>query len=335
MTKTRNMRISCRSLAAVLAASMAMPGLAGAQSAWPAAKPVTMIVPFAAGGPTDVIARRYAEFISRDIGQSVVVENVAGAGGTTGSARAAKAAPDGYTIQIGQAGTHVSAVGLYKKLPYDPVNDYEHLGLAGDLPQVLIVKKDLPVNSFKAFVDYIKTNGEKMNIGTAGPGSSSHMGASMLNLRLGSKAALVQYRGTGPAMNDLVAGQIEAMVEVSLTATPQIQAGTVKPLAVFRTARVASLPNVPSTDEFGVPGLDFAVWAGFLAPKGTPKDIVDKLNASIRKANADKNLRDSMTPLGVEAPDDANNTPAGFRDFVKAEIDPWVPLMRSAGMQLN
>ena len=335
MTKICNRRINRRSLAAVLAASIAMPGLASAQGAWPTAKPVTLIVPFAAGGPTDAIARRYAEFIGRDIGQSIVVENVAGAGGTTGSTRAAKAAPDGYTFQIGQAGTHVSAVGLYKKLGYDPVTDYEHLGLAGDLPQVLIVKKDLPVNSFKEFVDYIKANGAKMNIGTAGPGSSSHMGAAMLNLRLGSKAALVPYRGTGPAMNDLVAGQIEAMVEVSLTASPQIQAGTVKPLAVFRTTRVAALPSIPSTDEFGVPGLDFAVWAGFLAPKGTPTEIVDKLNTSIRKANADKSLRDSMAPLGVEAPDDAKNTPAGFRDFIKTEIERWVPLMKNAGMQLD
>ena len=335
MTKISGLRINRRSLVAALVASAAISGLASAQGAWPTAKPMTMIVPFAAGGPTDVIARRYAEFISRDIGQTVVVENVAGAGGTTGSARAAKAAPDGYTIQIGQAGTHVSAVGLYKRLPYDPVSDYEHLGLAGDLPQVLIIRKDLPVNSFKEFVDYIRANGEKMNIGTAGPGSSSHMGAAMLNLRLGSKAALVPYRGTGPAMNDLVAGQIEAMVEVSLTASPQIQAGTVKPLAVFRTTRVAALPSIPSTDEFGVPGLDFAVWAGFLAPKGTPKEIVDKLNTSIRKANADKSLRDSMAPLGVEAPDDAKNTPAGFRDFIKTEIERWVPLMKNAGMQLD
>ena len=335
MTRTGNKRINRRLFAAVLAASIAMPGLASAQGAWPTAKPVTLIVPFAAGGPTDVIARRYAEFIGRDIGQSIVVENVAGAGGTTGSTRAARAAPDGYTFQIGQAGTHVSAVGLYKKLGYDPVTDYEHLGLAGDLPQVLIVKKDLPVDSFKEFVDYIRANGAKMNIGTAGPGSSSHMGAAMLNLRLGSKAALVPYRGTGPAMNDLVAGQIEAMVEVSLTASPQIQAGTVKPLAVFRTTRVAALPSIPSTDEFGVPGLDFAVWAGFLAPKGTPREIVDKLNTSIRKANADKGLRDSMAPLGVEAPDDAKNTPAGFRDFIKTEIERWVPLMKNAGMQLD
>ena len=335
MTRTGNKRINRRLFAAVLAASIAMPGLASAQGAWPSAKPVTLIVPFAAGGPTDVIARRYAEFIGRDIGQSIVVENVAGAGGTTGSTRAARAAPDGYTFQIGQAGTHVSAVGLYKKLGYDPVTDYEHLGLAGDLPQVLIVKKDLPVDSFKEFVDYIRANGAKMNIGTAGPGSSSHMGAAMLNLRLGSKAALVPYRGTGPAMNDLVAGQIEAMVEVSLTASPQIQAGTVKPLAVFRTTRVAALPSIPSTDEFGVPGLDFAVWAGFLAPKGTPREIVDKLNTSIRKANADKGLRDSMAPLGVEAPDDAKNTPAGFRDFIKTEIERWVPLMKNAGMQLD
>lgn len=329
------MQINRRSFAAGLAASVTMPALARAQSAWPTARPITIIVPFAAGGPTDVIARRYAEFISRDIGQTMIVENVAGAGGTIGSTRATRAAPDGYTIQIGQAGTHVSAVGLYKKLAYDPVNDYEHLGLLGDLPQILIVKKSLPVGNFKEFVDYIKANGEKMSIGTAGPGSSSHMGAALLNARLDAKALLVPYRGTGPAMNDLIAGQIDAMVEVSLTAAPQIQAGAVRPIAVLRSTRVASLPDIPATGEFGAVGLDFAVWAGFLAPKGTPKDIVDKLNASIRKANADKSLRDGIVPFGLELAEDARNTPSGFRDFIKAEIDRWVPLMASAGMQLD
>lgn len=312
-----------------------MPRLASAQGSYPSARPVTVIVPFAAGGPTDVVARRYSEFIGRDLGQSFIVENVAGAGGTIGTARAAKAAPDGYTISVGQAGTHVFSVGLYKSLAYDPVGDFEHLGLVGDLPQVLIVKKDMPVKDFKEFVDYIKANGERMNIGTAGPGSSSHMGASLLNTRLGTKAALVSYRGTGPAMNDLIAGQIDAMVEVSLTASPQIRSGTVKPLAVFRNARIASLSDIPSPSEFGVQGLDYAIWAGFFGPKGMPKDIVDKLNASIRKANADKAIREAVTPLGLEPPNDAKNTPSGCRDFVKAEIDRWVPLMRQAGMQID
>ncbi len=317
-------------LAGVLGAPVAVLG----QPSYPE-RPVTIIVPFAAGGPTDAIARMYAEFLSRDLGQSFVIENAAGAGGTTGSTRAARAAPDGYTLQIAQAGTHVSSVGLYRNLRYDPIADYEHLGLAGDLPQVLIVKPGLPPRDFRAFVDHVRANEARLNVGTAGPGSSSHMGAAMLNVRLGTKVNIVAYRGTGPAMNDLIAGQIDYMVEVSLTALPQIQAGTVRPLAVFRSARVPSLPDVPSTNEFGVEGLDFPVWLGFLAPKGTPRPIVERLNASIRKATRDAALRERVAPLGLQMPEDGTNTPEGFRAFIGKEIDRWVPLIRQAGLTLD
>lgn len=314
-------------------ALLAAPSIGRAQT-YPA-RPVTIIVPFAAGGPTDVIARVYADFLSRDLGQTFLIENVAGAGGTTGSARAAKATPDGYTIQIGQAGTHVSSVGLYRNLRYNPVEDYEHLGLLGDLPQVLIVRRDLPPTDFRSFVDFVRANEARMNAGTAGPGSSSHMGAAMLNVRLGTKVNSLAYRGTGPAMNDLISGQLDFMVEVSLTAIPQFHAGLVRPLAVFRSARIATLPDIPSTNEFGVPGLDFPVWLGFLAPKGTPRLIVERLNGSIRKAAADAQLRERVAPLGLEMPDDSTNSPKAFRDYVKAEIDRWVPVIRQAGLAID
>ncbi|MGL5361760.1 MAG: Bug family tripartite tricarboxylate transporter substrate binding protein [Bosea sp. (in: a-proteobacteria)] len=330
----RQTGISRRAFALGALAPLAAPAIVRAQGAWPN-KPITLIVPFAAGGPTDAIARIYAEFVAKELGQSIVVENVAGAGGTTGSTRAAKAAPDGYTIQIGQAGTHVSAVGLYKNLAYNPVTDYEHLGLLGDLPQVLIVKKDLPVKSFGEFITYIRANEGKMNAGTAGPGSSSHMGGAMLNVRLGTKVPLIAYRGTGPAMNDLVGGQIDYMVEVSLTAMPQIQAGNVRPLAVFRSARIATLPDVPSTNEFGVQGLDFPVWLGYLAPKGTPAPVIQRFSDAIRKATADAGLRQRLAPLGLEMPNDATNTPAGFKAFIQSEIDRWVPVIKQAGLQLD
>lgn len=317
-----------------LGAALAAPAIARAQSTYPN-RPVTIIVPFAAGGPTDAIARVYAEFLSRDLGQSFVVENIVGAGGTIGSTRAARATPDGYTFQIGQAGTHVSSVGLYRNLPYNPIADYEHLGLLGDLPQVLVVRKDLPVKDFTEFVAYVKANGDKMNAGTAGPGSSSHMGGAMLNVRLGTKVTLVPYRGTGPAMNDLISGKIDFMVEVSLTAMPQIQAGNIRPLAVFRSGRIATLPDVPSTNEFGVAGLDFPVWLGYLAPKGVPAEIVARLNGSIRKATADAGIRARLSPLGLEMPAEATNNPAGFRNFIASEIDRWVPLIKGAGLQLD
>lgn len=238
-------------------------------------------------------------------------------------------------MQIGQAGTHVSAVGLYRNLAYNPIADDEHLGLLGDLPQVLVVKRDLPVKDFPAFVEHVKTNQARMNVGTAGPGSSSHMGASMLNVRLGSKVVVVNCRGTGPAMNDLISGRIDYMVEVSLTAIPQIQSGTVRPLAVFRSARISTLPDVPSTNEFGVQGLDFPVWLGFLAPKGTPAPIVQRLNTSIRKAARDPGMRERLAPLGLEMPDDAANTPDGFRGFIQGEIDRWAPVIKEAGLTAN
>jgi tripartite-type tricarboxylate transporter receptor subunit TctC len=329
-----NRLLDRRTVGLGLAGALCAPALLRAQGAYPD-RPVTIIVPFAAGGPTDAVARMYAEFMSRDLGQTFVIENAAGAGGTTGSTRAARATPDGYTIQIGQAGTHVSSVGLYRNLRYNPITDYEHLGLLGDLPQVLIVKSAMPVRDFPGFVEHVRANEAKLNAGTAGPGSSSHMGAAMLNVRLGTKVNIVAYRGTGPAMNDLIAGQIDYMVEVSLTALPQIQAGTVKALAVFRSARIATLPDVPSTNEFGVEGLDFPVWLGFLAPKGTPRPIVEKLNASIRKATKDPALRERVAPLGLEMPDDAMNTPDGFRAFIQKEIDRWVPLIRQAGLTLD
>jgi tripartite-type tricarboxylate transporter receptor subunit TctC len=327
-------RMTRRALIIGAAASLAAPTVLSAQSAWPN-RPITLIVPFAAGGPTDAIARIYAEFISRDLGQSIVVENVAGAGGTTGSTRAARAQPDGYTIQIGQAGTHVSAVGLYRNLAYNPITDYEHLGLLGDLPQVLIVKKGMPAKDFREFIAHLKANETKMSAGTAGPGSSSHMGGAMLNVRMGSKVTLVPYRGTGPAMNDLIGGTIDYMVEVSLTAMPQIQAGNVRPLAVFRSSRIATLPDVPSTNEFGVEGLDFPVWLGYLAPKGTPPEIVQRFNAAIRKAAADPVIRQRLAPLGLEMPNDSTNTPTGFRTFIQSELDRWVPVIKAAGLQLD
>jgi tripartite-type tricarboxylate transporter receptor subunit TctC len=224
-----------------LAGALCMPSILRAQTNYPD-RPINVIVPFAAGGPTDAIARIYAEFISRDLGQTLVIENVAGAGGTIGSTRAARATPDGYTIQIGQAGTHVSSVGLYKNLKYNPITDYEHLGLLGDLPQVLIVKRDLPPDNFKAFVEYVRANEAKLNAGTAGPGSSAHMGAAMLNVRLGTKVNLVSYRGTGPAMNDLIAGQIDYMAKCRSRRWPRSRR---KPCGRWRCSARRGFPPCP------------------------------------------------------------------------------------------
>ena len=323
------------SLVAALAGTVLLGATAAqAQPAYPT-RPITMIVPFAAGGPTDGLARLVAQAMSSDLGQQIVVENVGGAGGTIGSARAAKATPDGYTLLFGHAGTHAASVGLYKKLPYDPVNDYEHIGEAGDAPQILIVKKDLPVSNLKEFVDYVKANQDKMNFGTAGVGSASHLGGVMLNVALGTNVKAVNYRGAGPAMNDLLAGTLDYMIDVSTTALPQIQGGTVKPIAVMRTKRISALPDLAASPEGGVAGLDFSVWNVIMAPKGTPRPIVDRLNLALRNGLKDEKVRARLTELAIELPDEARLSPEGAKAHVKAEIEKWVPALKSAGVSLD
>jgi tripartite-type tricarboxylate transporter receptor subunit TctC len=323
------------SLVAALAGTVLLGATATqAQPAYPT-RPVTMIVPFAAGGPTDGLARLVAQAMSSDLGQQIVVENVGGAGGTVGSARAAKATPDGYTLLFGHAGTHAASVGLYKKLPYDPVNDYEHIGEAGDAPQILIVKKDLPVSNMKEFVDYVKANQDKMNFGTAGVGSASHLGGVMLNVALGTNVKAVNYRGAGPAMNDMLAGTLDYMIDVSTTALPQIQGGTVKPIAVMRTKRISALPDLPASPEGGVAGLDFSVWNVIMAPKGTPRPIVDRLNLALRNSLKDEKVRARLSELAIELPDEARLSPEGAKAHVKAEIEKWVPALKSAGVSLD
>ena len=323
------------SLVAALAGTVLLGATAAqAQPAYPT-RPITMIVPFAAGGPTDGLARLVAQAMSTDLGQQIVVENVGGAGGTVGSARATKATPDGYTLLFGHAGTHAASVGLYKKLPYDPVNDYEHIGEAGDAPQILIVKKDLPVSNLKEFVDYVKANQDKMNFGTAGVGSASHLGGVMLNVALGTNVKAVNYRGAGPAMNDLLAGTLDYMIDVSTTALPQIQGGTVKPIAVMRTKRISALPDLAASPEGGVAGLDFSVWNVIMAPKGTPRPIVDRLNLALRNGLKDEKVSARLTELAIELPDEARLSPEGAKAHVKAEIEKWVPALKSAGVSLD
>ena len=322
------------SLVAALAGTVLLGATATQAQTYPT-RPITMIVPFAAGGPTDGLARLVAQAMSTDLGQQIVVENVGGAGGTVGSARATKATPDGYTLLFGHAGTHAASVGLYKKLPYDPVNDYEHIGEAGDAPQILIVKKDLPVSNLQEFVAYVKANQDKMNFGTAGVGSASHLGGVMLNVALGTNVKAVNYRGAGPAMNDLLAGTLDYMIDVSTTALPQIQGGTVKPIAVMRTKRISALPDLAASPEGGVAGLDFSVWNVIMAPKGTPRPIVDRLNLALRNGLKDEKVRARLTELAIELPDEARLSPEGAKAHVKAEIEKWVPALKSAGVSLD
>jgi len=317
---------------AVLASLGASLNPSAAQSSYPD-RPVTMIIPFAAGGPSDVLGRHVVDAMSKNLGQRIVVENVGGAGGTIGSTRAARAAPDGYTILLGHTGTHAANVGLYKKLPYDAVKDFEAIGSVGDQPQFLVVKKSLPIHNFKEFADYLKAN--PATYGTAGVGSATHLGGLLVNAALGTHATPVAYKSSGPAMTDLIAGHIDFLIDVSSTALPQIRGGTVTPVAVLRAARVPSMPNVASANDLGLPSLDSSIWTVFLAPAGTPKPIIDKLNQSLRTALEDPDVKAKLVQLGVEPPEAERMSPDGTRAYVASEIKRWLPIIQKAGVSLD
>jgi tripartite-type tricarboxylate transporter receptor subunit TctC len=326
-------KLSRRNLLHLAVGAAALPAvsqIARAQ-AYPA-RPITLVVPFPPGGPTDVIARLYADTMSRDLGQSIVVENVGGAGGTIGSARVARASPDGYTLLIGHTGTHAANGAFYSKLPYDPVNDYEYIGSVGDAPQILIAKKGAPKNP-KDFAEHVKADQAKMNFGTAGIGSASHLGGAMLNFALGTHVQAVHYRGIAPAMNDLVAGQMDYMVDMSTTSIPQIQGGNVVPIAIMRSKRLSVLPDIPTSFESGVANLDIVIWNVLMAPKKTPRPIIDRLNSALRKAAAESDVRARLAALAVEIPDDNRMSPEGAQAFVNAEVEKWVPALKKAGIQ--
>jgi tripartite-type tricarboxylate transporter receptor subunit TctC len=317
-------------IAAMAAASVA--GLAPAAAQTFPSRPVTMIIPFAAGGPTDVVGRIVAEAMSRSLGQTVVIENVAGAGGTTGSTRLTSAAPDGHTIMIGHTGTHAASVALYPNLRYNPINDFSPIGLVNTNAILITAKKTLPANTLAEFVTWLKANERTANNAHAGIGSVSHTTCLLLHATLGVKPQSVPYRGTGPAMNDLVAGQVDYLCDQVVNVAPQVRAGTIKAFAVAQPSRNAALPDVPTTTEAGLPGYQVVVWNAMLAPKGTPEPVVAKLNAALRAALADPAVKARLAELGADLPADNLATPAGLRTFMEAEIAKWTPVIRAAGV---
>ncbi len=293
-------------------------------------RPITVIVPFAAGGPTDTITRIVGEHMSRTLGQQLVVENVVGAGGTTASTRAKRASPDGYTIITGHMGTHASSVGLYPNLQYDPRTDFEPIGLIAGTPILILARKDFPAKDLKEFVSYLKTNGEKLNEAHAGVGAVSFTSCTLLNHMIGVKPTRVPYTGTGPSMNALVAGQVDYMCDQIVNAVPQVQAGTIRAYAVATADRNPALPDVPTTKEAGLPDYQVSAWNAMFAPKGTPKPVVDKLNNALVKALDDESVRKRLLDLGSDIPDKAGRTPQALADLVKREVDRWTPLMKEA-----
>jgi tripartite-type tricarboxylate transporter receptor subunit TctC len=294
-----------------------------------------MVIPFAAGGPTDVLGRVVAAKMSESLGQQVVVENVTGAGGQTGSKRVADAAADGYNFVIGTVGTHAQGQTLYKKPLYNSQTDFTPVGLIAQVPIVLIARKDLPVKDFKEFVTYAKANQGKMQFGSAGAGSATHLGCVLLNYVIGVDITHVPYRGTGPAMQDLAAGRIDYLCEIVTTAKPQIDGGTVKGIAMLDTKRSPALPNLPTAEEQGTKDIVAYTWNAIFAPKNMPEPIVKKLNGAMLEAMHSPVVKDRLSSLGAEIVPDDRATPAALATLVKDETEKWAKPIKASGVSVD
>jgi len=313
-------------------------GILAAVSPAPPAYPdrqITIVVPFAAGGTTDIVARILADHMTRTLGQQIVVENVTGAGGTVGVTRVMKSTPDGYTLLMGNLGTQAASVGLYPNLAYDPRRDFEPIMNSGATPMIVAAKKDLPVRDFREFVTYVKANGAKLNYGTGGVGATSHLTCLFLSALLDANPQHVPFRGSGPALNALLAGQIDYVCDQTVGIVPQIQGGQVKGLVVAVPNRVPVIPDVPTSTEQGLPQFQATGWNALFAPRNTPKEIVEQLNTAGRAALKEEGIRKRLLELGAELPDESGQTPAALGELVRTEIDKWVPIIRKAGVVVN
>jgi len=294
-----------------------------------------MVIPFAAGGPTDILGRVVAGRMSEVLGQQVVVENVTGAGGMTGSARVARSDPDGYQFVLATVGSAAQGQTLYKKPLYNTVTDFTPVILVAEVPLVLITRKDLPVNNFKKFVAYAKEHQAQMQFGSAGAGAATHLGCVLMNYLLGLKFTHVPYRGTGPAMQDLQGGRIDFLCDVMTTAKPPIDGGSVKGLAVFDTQRSSALPNVPTAAEQGTPDLIAYTWNAIFLPKGAPEPIVKTLIDAALVAMHTPAVHDRLTALGAEIVSDDEATPEYLAKFVKSEIAKWAVPIKESGVSVE
>jgi tripartite-type tricarboxylate transporter receptor subunit TctC len=321
--------MKCKPIAAVLAVLAMLTAGARAQD-WPA-KNITLIVPFAAGGGIDASARLQALALAEILKQSVVVENVGAAGGTVGTARAARAAPDGYTLLIGNSGTHAFAATLYKSLPYDPVKDFEPVGLTTDSPRILVVRKDLPVSNLKEFIAYTKANQAKMQYASAGVGSGTHLPCTLLNTVLGVNVVHVPHRGGGQALQEVVGGRIDYMCDTIQSGAEQANGGTVKGIAIMGPARVPII-DLPTTAEAGLDGVEATVWNGFFFPKGTPREIVLKASKALNAMIERPDVKKRMGELGLTILPPEQRTPEHLASFLPKDIERWGKVIRDAGL---
>jgi tripartite-type tricarboxylate transporter receptor subunit TctC len=315
-----------------IAASLTVAALGAFAQAYPS-RPITVIVPFAAGGPTDTIARIMAERMGRHLGQTVVVENVAGAGGTIAGMRVARAPADGYTVAIGHVGTHVIA-GAVQKTSYDVFNDFEPVGMFVANPQIIVTKNGVPAKDLKELVAWVKSQGaERVSSGTGGPGTPSHISAVYFSNQVGVPLNIIHYKGSGPALQDVIAGHVDMTFDQAANALPQVRGGKIKAYAVTSKTRITSAPDIPTVDEAGMPNFYMSVWHAYWVPKGTPKDVIARLNAAMMAAIADPDVRKKMSDLGQEIMPPEQQTPEALRAYHKAEIDKWWPIIRAAGIR--
>ena len=291
---------------------------------------ITVVVPFAAGGPTDTVTRLVAEAMSKDLGQQIVVENVGGAGGTLGAGRVAAAEPDGYTLLLHHIGMATSAT-LYRKLAYDTLNAFEYVGLVTEVPMTIVARKDLEPTDLKGLIEYAKANKDTVTVANAGIGAASHLCGMMFMSAIQTPLVTVPYKGTGPAMTDLLGGQVDIMCDQTTNTTKQILGGTIKAYAVTSAKRLDVLPDVPTAEEAGLPGFQVGIWHGLYAPKGTPAEVTDRLSKSLQVALKDPNVAARFAELGTAPSSDADATPAALKAKLESEIARWKPIIDAAG----
>lgn len=324
---------SLLSRAAVAAALLVAPLTAATAQAYPD-RPVTVIVPFTAGGPTDALIRTIGERMRETLGQNILVENVTGAAGTIGVGRVAKAAPDGYTLSFGHWSTHVVNGAAYP-LNYDLLADFEPVALLTSYPMLLVSKNDVPAKNLKEFITWVKANQDKASVGTIGVGSAAHVAGVYFEKIAGVKLNYIPYRGAAPALQDLLAGNIDFMFDHVANALPHVKDGKIRAYAATAKDRIESAPDVPSVDEAGLPGLHVSIWFGLWAPKGTPKPVIAKLNAAVREALADPAVKAKLAALGQIIPPLDKQTPEALAAHQKAEIDKWWPIVKAANIRID
>jgi tripartite-type tricarboxylate transporter receptor subunit TctC len=294
-------------------------------------KPISLIVPFAAGGPTDVVARMIAIPMGKALGQTVLVENAVGAGGTIAATKVARATPNGHTIFLHHMGMATSPA-LYKKLSFDPLKDFEYIGQVVDVPMTLLARKDFPANNFPELLAYLKANGNKVSMANAGLGAVSHLCGLLFQSQIGIELNTIPYKGTGPAMNDLLGGQVDLLCDQTTQTVPLIKENRVKVYGTTSLTRLAALPNVPTLNEQGLKGFEVKVWHGMYAPKGTPAPVLDKINAALRTAMQDPTVVQRLADLSSDIPAADKMTAAGLKNHLEAEINKWSPVIKKAGI---